>query len=90
MGLLTALALVGGAVTWMVVCPDGYVRHFPYSIRENADADARVFDRRCRRFAQPNELEARLPPCERAPHAVKPLDGPVPRSLHPGPTDLGK
>jgi len=60
-------------MNWEIVCPDGRVRHLPYVNRGDAEADAELCDeRRCRLYAEPEPLELAAPPCQGAPHRVRP------------------
>lgn len=62
---------------WEIECPDGRVRHYPYTNLADAEFDARLCDDRgCRLFAQPNELEKSLPPCPGGAHGVRPCAAP--------------
>jgi len=63
-----------------IVCPDGHVRRYPYTNDATAVSDARhVTENGCWRmgstFAEPNEIETRLPSCPGGEHTVR---GPVP------------
>lgn len=55
-----------------IVCPDGRVRHYPYTNEDDARADARIYTRkRCRLYPEPSPLELAQPPCTGGEHAVR-------------------
>lgn len=54
-----------------IVCPDGKVRHFPYTNQGDAVVDARVADNRCQFYPTPNEMERALPRCRAPGHWVR-------------------
>lgn len=57
---------------WQVVCPDGFVRHYPYNNYDDATFDAAVYDRLgCRLYDTPNDLERSHPRCVGTPHRVE-------------------
>lgn len=63
-------------MSYEIVCPDGHVRHYPYTQALDAEFDARFIDRegKCQLYKIPNELEARLPACDKQrPHTVRPV-----------------
>jgi hypothetical protein len=64
-----------GTMHFEIVCPDGHVRHFPYTNFGDAEFDAGLIDKsgRCRFYATPNELEAKLPVCPGGAHTVRPV-----------------
>jgi hypothetical protein len=59
------------AVAWELVCPDGGVRHFPYSSKDDAEYDATLCtEEGCQIFPESQWLEAARPPCVGGPHRV--------------------
>ena len=55
-----------------IVCPDGRVRHFPYTNAEDASADADLCaSRGCRFYATPSDLETSQPPCPGGLHRTR-------------------
>lgn len=63
---------------WVVVCPDGLVRHLPYSHLDDAESHAkRASDpawfakRGCRLAPKPTILETAVSPCPGGKHDVR-------------------
>lgn len=58
-------------VSWELVCPDGGVRHFPYSSKDDAEYDATLCsEESCQIFPESQLLEAKRPPCVGGPHRI--------------------
>lgn len=58
-------------VGYEVVCPDGHVRHYPYTNEGDADCDAEIFSKKCQSYEEKNDLEKKFPPCQGGEHVVK-------------------
>jgi len=55
-----------------IVCPDGFVRHFPYLNEQDAQSDARIAsESRCQFFERVNRLEEALGACRGGLHSVR-------------------
>lgn len=55
-----------------IVCPDGFVRHFSYSHRGDAESDAKVATASsCQFFKSPNRLELAFGTCPGGVHSVR-------------------
>jgi len=58
---------------WEIVCPDGRIRHLPYSNQQDAEFDAAICDERdCRLYEAQGPLQKGVPACPGAPHRVRP------------------
>ena len=63
---------------WEIVCPDGKIRHYPYTNFDDAEFDAKLAAKgRCRFYLEPNELEVTHGPCPGGPHGVRPAPLPT-------------
>ena len=62
----------GETYPFEIVCPDGFVRHFSYANRSDAESDARLAaDRSCRFHSKPNRLEEAFGACPGGVHSVR-------------------
>lgn len=60
-----------GEITWEIVCPDGGVRHFPYSSKDDAKYDATLCTAEgCQIFPESQWLQGAQPPCSGGPHRI--------------------
>lgn len=58
-------------VAWELVCPDGGVRHFPYSNKDDAEYDATLCtEEGCQIFPESQSLEPTRPACVGGEHRV--------------------
>lgn len=61
---------------WEIVCPDGNVRHWPYSNQGDAAFDAGVYSsHRCQLEPEPNPLQAAHGPCPEGEHGIRQAPG---------------
>lgn len=59
------------AVAWEIVCPDGGVRHFPYSSKDDAEYDASLcIEEGCQIFPESYALGGMRPPCAGGSHRI--------------------
>lgn len=54
-----------------IVCPDGRVRHMPYSNEDDAEFDADVAVEQCQFYPRQNVLEQKHGPCPGGAHTVR-------------------
>lgn len=62
----------GVAYPFEIVCPDGFVRHYPYADEGDAQSDARhASERSCQFYDKPSRLEEAFGKCRGGTHRVR-------------------
>ena len=60
---------------WEILCPDGFVRDYPYHNRGNAesmaDLSSKSIKKACRLYPKRSPIELALPPCPGGKHIVR-------------------
>lgn len=66
----------GESYPFELVCPDGYVRHFSYANRSDAESDAKVASEgSCQFYKRLSRLELAYGPCPGGAHWVREREG---------------
>lgn len=64
-------------IGWVIVCPDGKERHYPYINHGDAECDAGAYTRR--RCCKPGTNVPERSECPQGEHTVEPREREVPR-----------